>query len=352
MSGASVSVRVQRLYLRHTWTTTMASSVYRDTVHLAYTRDGITGHGEGAPIARYGTTPKEAAAALETVVPLLERLDLTADAEERLQTALDELRETLGAGQTAALAACDAALLDWLGQKLNVPLWRYFGLDPAAAPLSSFSIGIDDPQQTREKVREAAEYPILKIKVGLESDEETIAAVRSVTAKPLRADANEGWTDPEQAIRKINWLWTQGVELIEQPMPANMLAEMKYVRSRVNMPIFADEACTEARSISMLREAYDGVNVKLDKSGGMLEARRWMASARGLGMQVMLGCMVSSSCACTAAAQLAGLADYCDLDGSLLIANDPYSGVTMEQGRLVVPSGAGLGLTSRDKVTL
>jgi L-alanine-DL-glutamate epimerase-like enolase superfamily enzyme len=242
------------------------------------------------------------------------------------------------------MAAIDIAVMDWLGKKLNVPLYRYFGLDPAQAPITTFSIGIDTPEITRQKTLEAADYPVLKVKVGLKTDEATIEAIRSVTKKPLRVDANEGWTDKEEAIRKINWLETQGVEFVEQPMPAHMFEEIKYVRSKVHLPIFADEALTDAAAIPKLREAYDGVNVKLDKSGGMLEAHRWIQMARALDMKVMLGCMVSSSCTCTAAAHLSPLVDYADLDGNLLIANDPYSGLKVEKGRIILPDGPGLGL--------
>jgi len=178
----------------------------------------------------------------------------------------------------------------------------------------------------------------------LQNDEETIEAIRSVTKKPLRVDANEGWTDKEEAIRKINWLETQGVELIEQPMPAHMFEETKYVRSKVHLPVIADEACTGASQIPQLREAYDGINVKLDKSGGVMEAYRWIKFARAMNMKVMLGCMVSSSCTVTAAAHLAALVDYPDLDGNLLISNDPYEGVSVRHGKLILPSGSGLGL--------
>ncbi len=348
---ADVRVQIKRLHLRHTWTTTMASSSFRDTVHLSYTRDGITGHGEGAPILRYATTPAQAAEALQAITPLLQAADLSDLSLEKISLLLSQVAQALGPAQKAALAACDLALFDWLGQRLNLPVYRLFGLDPTRAPLTSFSIGIDAPEHIREKVREADACPILKIKVGLASDEETIAAVRSVTTKPLRVDANEGWTDPEEAIRKINWMATQGVELIEQPLPAHMLAETRYVRERVGLPIFADEACIDLASIPLLHEAYDGINVKLDKAGGMLEAMRWIASARGLGLKVMLGCMVSSSCACTAAAHLASLADVCDLDGSLLVADDPFHGAAVQQGRLILPPGSGLGLSPRHAPT-
>ena len=341
---ARIELEIKRLALRHTWTTTMSSSDFRDTIHLRYTRDGVTGYGEGAPIPRYGESAASALHALEVLAPWL----ATAD-PWRFDPLLAQARILLGPHQNAALAAVDLALFDWLGKQLDLPLHRYFGLDPATAPLTSFSLGIDTPERTRQKVLEADPYPILKIKVGLDSDEQTITTVRSLTSKPIRVDANEGWTDPEEAIRKIRWLEALGVELIEQPMPAHMLAETRYVRSRVHLPIFADEACTRASSIPQLRESYDGINVKLDKTGGILEAYRWIALARSLDLKVMLGCMVSSSCSSTAAAQCASLADVCDLDGHLLIANDPFRGVQVEQGRLILPQGPGLGVQPSDQ---
>jgi L-alanine-DL-glutamate epimerase-like enolase superfamily enzyme len=254
------------------------------------------------------------------------------------------VHHALGDHQHAAMSAVDIAICDWIGKKLGIPLYQYFGLDPADTPLTDFSIGIDTPEMTRQKTREAEPFPILKVKVGLKNDEETIEAVRSVTKKPLRVDANEGWTDKEEAIRKINWLETQGVEFIEQPMPAHMFEETKYVRSKVHIPIIADEACTDVAMIPKLREAYDGVNVKLDKAGGIMEAYRWIQVARAMKMKVMVGSMISSSCACTAAAQLSPLVDYADLDVNLLIANDPYEGVKVRKGKLILPSGPGLGL--------
>src|ERR1051326_5927761 len=159
-------------------------------------------------------------------------------------------------GEWAAKSAIDIAVMDWVGQKLGVPLYTYFGLDPKDAPLTTFSIGIDTPEITRQKTREAEAYPILKVKVGLSTDEPTIEAVRSVTKKPLRVDANEGWKNKEEAVRKINWLESQGVEFIEQPMPADMLEETRWVRSRVHIPIIADEACRNLRAIPRLADAY------------------------------------------------------------------------------------------------
>lgn len=339
---SSVNVDIKRLNLQHTWTTTMSSSTYRETVNVRYSRAGLTGYGEGAPIIRYKEFPADAKQAIDANLAQIASGDPT-----KFAPFLADIRKRLGDHQRAAMAAVDIAVMDWVGQHLNVPLYAYFGLDPAATPVTTFSIGIDTPEITRQKTLEAADYPVLKVKVGLKTDEETIAAVRSVTKKPLRVDANEGWTDKEEAIRKINWLETQGVEFIEQPMPAHMFEEIKYVRGKVHLPIMADEACTTASAIPKLKEAYDGINVKLDKAGGILEAHRWISIARAMDMKVMLGCMISSSCSCTAAAHLSPLVDYADLDGFLLISNDPFSGVTVDKGKLILPTGPGLGLKPR-----
>ena len=337
--GTALEARISRLNLRHTWTTTMSSSQYRDTLQVSYQRDGITGHGEGAPIVRYHEDAEGARRAVESVRDLL----LSADPMQ-----FSKLMTTVFArvdGAWAGKAAIDIALMDWVGQKLGIPLYSYFGLDRNDAPLTTFSIGIDTPEITRQKTREAAEYPVLKVKVGLATDEPTIEAVRSVTSKPLRVDANEGWKDKEEAVRKINWLEKQGVEFIEQPMPAEMVEETRWVRARVHIPIIADEACQRASDIPKLRDAFDGVNIKLDKSGGLLEAWRMIAIAKSLGMRTMLGCMISSSVSVTAAAHLSPLVNYADLDGNLLIANDAFHGVLVEKGKLILPDRPGLGLT-------
>jgi L-alanine-DL-glutamate epimerase-like enolase superfamily enzyme len=320
----SLETKILRLNLQHTWTTTMSSSTYRDTLHVAYSRDGITGHGEGAPIVRYHEDAQGARQAVESVRDLV----LAADPMHFSNIMADVFKRV--PGDWAGKSAIDIALLDWAGQKLGIPLYAWFGLDPADTPLTTFSIGIDTPEITRQKTREAAAYPILKVKVGLATDEATIEAVRSVTDKKLRVDANEGWKDKEEAVRKINWLEQHGVEFIEQPMP---------------VPLIADEACRHAADIPRLRDAFDGVNVKLDKAGGILEAKRMIEVAKALGMRTMLGCMVSSSVTVTAAAHLSPLVDYADLDGNLLIANDPFHGVKVDKGKLILPNRPGLGLT-------
>jgi L-alanine-DL-glutamate epimerase-like enolase superfamily enzyme len=335
---ATWEMKIVRLNLRHTWTVATSSSAYRDNLHVRYSRDGVTGLGEGAPLARYQEDAKSTQQAVESVHQLLSSADpwqfskLMAEVFRRIE------------GRYAAKAAIDIALMDWVSQRLGVPLYRYFGLDRRDTPVTTFSIGIDTPEITRQKVREAEAFPVLKIKVGLETDEATIEAVRSVTRKPLRVDANEGWKNKEEAVRKINWLEKQGVELVEQPMPAPMLEDIRWVRSRVHIPLIADEACLHPADIPKLVNSFDGVNIKLMKCGGILEAYRMIQIAKSLGLKTMLGCMIESSIGVTAAAHLSPLVDYADLDGNLLIANDPYAGVRVEKGKLILPEGPGLGL--------
>jgi L-alanine-DL-glutamate epimerase-like enolase superfamily enzyme len=335
---ARIEAEVVRVALRHTWTTTMSASDYRDTLYVRYTRDGMTGIGEGAPIVRY----HEDAASGQKVVESLNDLLTTADPGQYDKLNAEILKRV--DGHWAAKAAIDIAILDWVGQRLGIPIHRLFGLDPADAPVTTFSIGIDTPEITRQKVREAEPYPVLKIKVGLDTDEATIDAVRSVTDKPLRVDANEGWKDKEVALKKIQWLQTKGVEFIEQPLPAAMIDETRWLRERVEMPIIADEVCLRPADVPKLMGAFDGINVKIDKAGGILQGYRMIQIARALGLKTMLGCMISSSVSVTASAQISPLVDYADLDGNLLISNDRYSGVKVSNGKLVLPAGPGLGV--------
>jgi L-alanine-DL-glutamate epimerase-like enolase superfamily enzyme len=343
LQGAAPTLEpsIKRIKLRHTWTTVMSSSEYRDVLYLKYTRDGITAHGEGAPIVRYHESAETGRKAVESVRGLLSSADpgeyrkLLKQVSERVQ------------GEYAAKSAIDIALMDWTGQKLGIPLYRLFGLDAKDAPVTTFSIGIDKPEMIQQKVREAEPFPVLKIKVGLGNDEEILEAVRSVTKKPLRLDANEGFKTKEEAVRKINWLEKMGAEFIEQPLPAPMLEETNWVRSRVHIPILGDEALLRPDDLRNAAKYFDGVVVKLDKTGGMNEALRMILTAKSLGLKVMLGCMVSSSVTITAAAHLSPLVDWADLDGNLLIANDRFEGVLVREGKLILPDRPGLGLKPR-----
>lgn len=337
-TASAVTTRIVRLKLRHTWTTTMSASDWRDTLFVRVCRDGIEGVGEGAPIVTYKESAESAQNAVDSLLPVL---------QSSAPTQFQKLMSRVGAllpGEWAAKSAIDIALMDWVGKKRGIPLYEHYGLDSDDAPITSFSIGIDKPDVVRQKVREADEYPVLKIKVGLDSDEEMMAAVRGVTQKPLRVDANQGWTDRELAARRIDWLSKQGVEFVEQPMPADRMEDMHWLHQRASLPLMADESCRHPEEIPKLVGVFDLVNIKLDKAGGMGSAYQMIQMARSLGLKTMLGCMVSSSCAITAAAHLSPLADYADLDGNLLIANDPYLGVTVESGKLLLPRRPGLGL--------
>jgi L-alanine-DL-glutamate epimerase-like enolase superfamily enzyme len=317
----------------------MSSSDFRDTLHLALTSGGITGHGEGAPIVRYHEDAAHGKQVLDSLAPTLAKADpmqfrkLLGDVFARVE------------GEWAAKSALDIALHDWIGKKLGVPLYRWYGLDAADTPITTFSIGIDTPEITKQKVREAEPYPVLKIKVGLDKDESTIEAVRSVTKKPLRLDANEGFKTKEEAASKINWFEKMGAEFIEQPMPGDRLEDQRWIRNHVHIPIFADESCLRAEDIPKIADYYDGVVIKLDKTGGLLGAVKMIEVARAHKLKTMIGCMVSSSVTITAAAQISPLVDYADLDGNLLIANDAWRGVQVVKGKLILPKGPGLGLT-------
>ncbi|MCE2394796.1 dipeptide epimerase [Candidatus Poribacteria bacterium] len=294
------------------------------------------GLGEAAPARFYGET-------VETVQVAFDILDTGLDGDlDAIESVMSELESVLGR-HYAAKSAIDMALHDRLGKKLGVPLYRLWGLDPKGAPLTTFTIGIDEPEIMQQKVREAETYPLLKVKLGTDRDLELIRALREVTDKPIYVDANTAWT-PKEAVRKIRELVPYGVELIEQPTKPDDLEGLKFVREHSELPIFADESVKRAADIPSLVGCVDGVNIKLVKCGGLLEAMRIIHIARAHGLQVMIGCMIESSLGITAAAHLTPLVDYADLDGHLLVANDPYRGVTLEKGKLILPDLPGIGV--------
>jgi len=251
--------------------------------------------------------------------------------------------EAAVAGQPAAAAAVDMALRDLAGKRLGAPLYELMGIDPRRTPITSYTIGMDTPEIVERKVREAGEFEVLKVKMGTDDDRAVLEAVRDVTDRPLRVDANEGWT-LDDALERLDWLASLGVELVEQPLPASQLAATRELKRLSPLPLFADESLHVAADIPSLAEAFDGINIKLMKCGGIGEALRMIAVARAHGLKIMLGCMIESSLAITAAAVLSPLVDYTDLDGNLLIRDDPYRGVTVKGGRLVLPEGPGLGI--------
>jgi L-alanine-DL-glutamate epimerase-like enolase superfamily enzyme len=326
---------------RHTFRISRGAEDVAPVVIATLEHDGIQGYGEASPSSRYGET-------IDTVLNFLKRVDLKGFSEPFELEEASAYLENIVPGNAAAKSAVDIALNDWVGRKLGQPLYKLWGLTKAKTPFTSFTIGIDSPEVIVKKIVEAEEYPILKIKLGTDRDKEIMAAVRSATKKPIRVDANEGWKTKELALERIKWLEQEGVEFIEQPLPAGNLAGCIWLRERVNLPLIADENCARLHDISSLREAFDGINIKLMKCGGLREALRMIHTAKALGMKTMLGCMIESSVAITAAAHLSPLVDYADLDGNLLITNDPFEGVKVEDGKLTLNDEPGLGVTLRD----
>ena len=309
-----------------------ATDAFRQVISVEI--DG--GIGEAAPARLYGETVQTVRVALEIIAPALPKdLDAIHDVMETVEARLG--------GNYAAKSAIDMALHDRLGKKLGVPLYQLWGLNPNKTPCTSFTIGLDEPEVMAEKTRHAEAYPILKVKLGTPQDIEIIQKLREVTDKPIYVDANTAWT-PKEAVRKIRELAGYGVELIEQPTKPNDLAGLKFVHEHSELPIIADESVKRASDIPILAECVDGINIKLVKCGGLLEAHRMISVARAHGLLVMIGCMIESSLGITAAAHLTPLVDYADLDGHLLIANDPYTGVSLDKGKLIPPNRPGIGI--------
>ena len=301
--------------------------------------DGVEGWGEASGIRYYGETSATVLAALDSYAAALPDgpFDLE-ESERQLELALR--------GNPSARAALSAALHDLAGKRLGVPLWKLWGLDPARAPQSTFTIGLDTPERMRLKVEEAAEYPILKVKLGTARDGEILATLRSATDRELRVDANCGWS-VKQAVRMLPVLEEYGVTVLEQPLDPRDLDGLAMVTAAAEIPVIADESCLVARDIPRLVGKVDGINIKLAKCGSLREAIRMVHVARAHGLMVMVGCMIESSLAITAAAHFTPLVDVVDLDGAALLAEDPFAGATIAGGQVRLPDGPGLGVTRR-----
>jgi L-Ala-D/L-Glu epimerase len=312
------------------------SSTTQSVVQLELEHDGIVGRGEAAPIYYRGESIDSAADFLTGAAPAL-----VGDDPFALE-AIEERLEDVD-GEAAAKAALDAALHDWIGRRLGVPVWRLLGLSPEAPP-TSYTIGIDSLDGTRDRARRARDFRTLKIKVGGTDDLARVEAVREESDAPLRVDANEGWT-LESARELMPELIRLGVEFVEQPFPAADLDSFRGLRElSPRLPVIVDEGCHDLRDVAPAAEYADGINVKLAKSGGVREAVRMIHAARALGLRVMLGCMVESQLGVAPAAAIASLADWVDLDGHLLLADQPYTGLRFENGRVLPGMEPGLGV--------
>lgn len=318
----------------------------QDTWHTVFVRlidtDGAEGWGEAAPSRYYGETVDTVRVALERFAPVL----ATADAWSI--EAIERAVETALRGNAAARVAVSAALHDLAAKRVGLPLWKWWGLDKAAAPQSSFTIGIaPDAATLRARVQEAAAYPILKLKLGSSWDRDVLRIVREEAPKAiLRVDANCAWT-PKQALGMLDALTDVGVDMLEQPLAPHDLEGLRFVRERSPIPVVADESCLVATDIPKLVGVVDGVNIKLAKCGSLREALRMIAVARAHGMRVMCGCMIETTLGIAAAAHFAPLLDDADLDGAALLANDPFDGPGIPNGLVTLGDAPGLGVTRR-----
>ncbi len=326
------------LKLRHTFTVASYSRTTTPGVQVEIAYEGLTGYGEAS-------MPPYLGQSVESVCAFLEKVNLEQFTDPfRLEEILEYV-DSLSPGDSAAKAAVDIALHDLVGKLLGQPWYRIWGLSAEKAPSTTFTIGIDTPEVVLEKTKECAgKFNILKVKVGLDNDQEMIRTIRQVTDLPIAVDANQGWKDRSKALDEIFWLKEQGVVMVEQPMSAARLDDNAWITEHSPLPIYADEAIQRLRDLPSIRGAYHGINIKLMKCTGMREAYRMAAWARAEGMRVMLGCMTETSCAVTAAAHLSPLADFADLDGNLLISNDRFEGMIVQSGRITLPDAPGLGL--------
>ena len=333
MSSLSISVCAMELPLVHVFKIARGEEAIARTAVVRVRAGDLEGIGEATPIERYGES-------VESVIGYFRMHPLACDDPFRLESLL---RAEIPA---AARAGLDLALHDLIGKELGKPLYALLGLDPSRAPLTSFTIGIADPQMMLRKVDEAAHYPILKVKLGagtLSEQVEIVAAIRGRYGGALRLDANEAW-NVDEAITILRELQRYEIEFCEQPVAAGNPQWLRAIRDRVSIPIVADEDCLVASDLPPLYGCIDGVNVKLAKAGGIRGALAMIHTARAMGLKVMIGCMVESAIAATAAAHVSPLADWADLDGPLLISHDPFTGVRYEAGKVLIPDAPGLGV--------
>ncbi len=329
--------RPYEVRLKHVFTLAAGSRTTTPVVFTEIGYDGHIGYGEASMPPYLGESHA-------TVTRFLEKVDLSQFRDPFHIEEINRYIDAIAPGNYAAKASVDIALHDLTGKLLNQPWYRLWGYNPDDTPNTSYTIGIDTPEVVREKTREASMYRILKVKLGLDTDKEMITTIRSVTDTPLCVDVNQGWEDREFALEMIHWLNEHNVVFVEQPMPVGAIDDMAWLTERSPLPTIADEALQGPSDIGKVYGAYDGINIKLMKCGGMRAAHQMIGTARALGMKVMIGCMIESSCAVTAAAQLSPAVDWADLDGNLLINNDVFDGLKIIDGKVTLPDRPGIGV--------
>lgn len=329
--------RPYTLELRHVFTIATSSRTTTPVVLTEIEYDGMTGYGEASMPPYLGESHESATA-------FLKKVDLSKyDNPFELETILHDI-DALAPGNPAAKASVDIALHDLLGRMMKQPWYNIWGFDPRKTPYTSFTIGIDTQDVVRQKTREAAEYKVLKVKLGRDTDKMMVETIRSVTDKPITADVNQGWKDRAVALDMLHWLHEKGVIMVEQPLPKEQVDDLAWLTERSPVPIIGDEGVQRLADIPKAKGVYSGINVKLMKCTGMREAHKMIVLARSLGMKVMLGCMTETSCGISAASHLSTMVDWADLDGALLISNDVFDGTRIVDGKVTLRDRPGIGV--------
>lgn len=338
MTRFHVSAEPLDLVLKRTFTISRWSRDVAPNVLVRLEADGIVGIGEAAPNARYGESQASAMA-------WITRLDLGSVRNpydvETIQAHLD----AAGPGEYSARVAVEMAVYDWIGKRLGVPLHQLWNAPSSHGPVTTYTIGLDSLENLKPRIEEAADFPILKVKLGTADDEAVIRHLRTLTDKPIWVDANEGWTDRALAASRIRFLADHGVQMVEQPMPASMTRELAELRKTSPLPLYADESFTGAEDPAVLAACFHGINIKIMKTGSLRRSLQWAFTARKAGLGVMVGCMIESSLADTASALISLWADAADLDGHVLIRDDPFRGLVLDADkRVILNDSPGLGV--------
>lgn len=332
-----LSFKPYTLELKHVFTLAVNSRTTTPVVLTEIEYNEITGYGEASMPPYLGESH-------QTVIDFLSKVQMEKyDNPFELEYILQDI-DSIAPGNTAAKASIDIALHDLVGKLMNEPWYNIWGFDQEKTPYTSFTIGIDTPDIVREKVKEAEEYKILKVKLGRDKDKQMIETIRSVTDKPLTADVNQGWKDKNYALDMIGWLKEKNTIYIEQPLPKEQIDDMAWITENSPIPTIGDESVQRVQDVIKAKDIYSGINIKLMKCTGMREAHKMLLLARSLGMKVMIGCMTETSCAISAAAQLSPMADWADLDGALLIKNDLFAGTKIINGKVTLNSLPGIGI--------
>lgn len=333
-----LSFEPYELKLKHVFTVSSFSRSTTPDVQVRIDYDGYTGYGEAS-------MPPYLGQSVESVCTFLKKVNLEQFPDPFCMDDILTYIDSLSPGDSAAKAAVDIALHDLVGKIIGAPWHRMLGLNPLKTPDTTYTIGIDTDEMVKLKTREVAgQFKILKVKLGTERDREMIRAIREVSDLPIAVDVNQGWKNKKKALDEIFWLKEQGIVMVEQPMPKEMIDANAWLTEKSPLPTFADEAIQRLKDIPTIKGAYTGINIKLMKCTGMREAWKMMNYARAEGMKVMIGCMTETSCAIAAAAQLSPAVDFADLDGNLLIANDIFRGTTVVDGKITLNQLPGIGI--------